>query len=157
MSAPVLAYLQFNSEHPFILETHANAKGLSAVLAQQQEDDKVHPIAFASRSHNAQERNYGITEMETLAVVWAAKLFRPYLMGHHCEAITDHANCTSLLSQRNPSPKLARWAMCIQELDLKIHHRLEKSNLVADALPRHPLPVADVLPSCSQCQGGRCT
>ena len=35
--------------------------------------------------------------------------------------------------------------MCIQELDLKIHHRLEKSNLVADALSRHPLLVADVL------------
>ena len=49
-SAPVLAYPRFNSEHPFILETDARAKGLGAVLAQQQEDDKVHPIAFASRS-----------------------------------------------------------------------------------------------------------
>ena len=144
-SAPVLAYPRFNSEHPFILETDASAKGLGAVLAQQQEDGKAHPIAFASRSLNAQERNYGITEMETLAVVWAAKLFRPYLLGLHCEVITDHAACTSLLSQRNPSPKLARWAMCIQELDLKIRHRPGKSNLVADALSRHPLPVADVL------------
>ena len=35
--------------------------------------------------------------------------------------------------------------MCIQELDLKIHHRPGKSNLVADALSRHSLPVADVL------------
>ena len=35
--------------------------------------------------------------------------------------------------------------MCIQELDLKIRHRPGKSNLVADALSRHPLPVADVL------------
>ena len=35
--------------------------------------------------------------------------------------------------------------MCIQELDLKIHHRPGKSNLVADALSRHPLPVANVL------------
>ena len=42
-------------------------------------------------------------------------------------------------------PKLARWAMCIQELDLKIRHRSWKSNLVADALSRHPLPVADML------------
>ena len=50
-----------------------------------------------------------------------------------------------LLSQRNPSPKLAWWAMRIQELDLKTYHRLGKSNLVADALSRHPLPVADVL------------
>ena len=54
---------------------HPGAKGLVAVLAQQQENDKVHPIAFASRSLHAQEKNYGVTELETLAVVWAAKLF----------------------------------------------------------------------------------
>ena len=59
--------------------------------------------------------------------------------------ITDHAAYTLLLSQRNPLLKLAWWAMRIQELDLKTYHRLGKSNLVADALSRHPLPVADVL------------
>ena len=124
---------------------HAGAKGLVAVLAQQQENDKVHPITFTSRSLHAQEKIYGVTEMETLAVVWSAKLFSPYLLGHHCEVITDHAACTLLLFQRNPSPKLAWWAMQIQELDLKTYHRLGKSNLVADALSRHPLLVADVL------------
>ena len=46
---------------------------------------------------------------------------------------------------RNPSSKLARWAMYIHELNLKIQHRPGKSNLVADALSRHPLPVADML------------
>ena len=35
--------------------------------------------------------------------------------------------------------------MCIQELYLKIHHRPGKSNFVADALSRHPLPAADIL------------
>ena len=35
--------------------------------------------------------------------------------------------------------------MCIQELDLKIHHRPGKTNLVVDSLSRHPLPVADDL------------
>ena len=47
---PVLAYPQFNSTHPFILETDASTRGLGAVLAQQQDDGKVHPIAFALRS-----------------------------------------------------------------------------------------------------------
>ena len=143
--APVLAYPQFNSELPFILETDASGKGLGAVLAQQQEDGKVHPIAFASRALNNHKRNYGIKEMGTLAVVWAAKLFRPYLLGHRCEVITDHAACVSLLSTPNPSPSLARWAMSIQELDLRIRHRPGKSNLVVNALSRNPVLVAKVL------------
>lgn len=67
--APVLAYPQFDSQHPFILETDASTKGLGAVLTQQQRDQKVHPIAFASRSLTAAETNYAITELETLGLV----------------------------------------------------------------------------------------
>ena len=44
--------------------------GLGAVLAQQQGDGKVHPIAFASRSLSVHERNYGISELETLELTF---------------------------------------------------------------------------------------
>ena len=65
--------------------------GLGAVLAQsQEEDDSVRPIAYASRSLQKHEKNYGVTELEGLGVVWAAKLFRPYLYAHHCTVYTDH-------------------------------------------------------------------
>ena len=139
VTAPVLAYPQFESVHPFVLETDASTEGLGAVLAQQQSDGKVHPIAYISRSLNPHERNYGVTELETLGLVWAVKVFRPYLLGHHCIVYTDHAACTSLLSARHPSPKLARWAMAIQEMDLDIRHRSGKGNRAADALSRNPV------------------
>ena len=58
---------------------------------------------------------------------------------------TDHAACTSLLNSRNPSSKMVRWAMVIQELNLDIHHCSGKSNYVADALSRNPVEVANVL------------
>ena len=145
VSSPVLAYPQFQSEHPFIVETDASARGLGAVLAQQQTDGQVHPIAFTSRSLTVPEHNYAITELETLGLVWALKIFRAYLLGHHCIVFTDHAACTSLLTNQHPSPKLARWAMVIQELDLDIRHRSGKSNLVTDALSWNPLPTAEVL------------
>ena len=144
VNAPILAYPQFQSDYPFILETDASQKGLGAVLAQQQADGKVHPIAFASRSLNVHERNYGISELETLGLVWAAKIFRAYLLGHRCVVFTDHAACTSLLNSPNPSSKLARWAMAIQELDLDIRHRSGKSNVVADALSHNPVPVTNI-------------
>ena len=144
VSAPVLAYPQFSSPHPFILETDASTKGLGAVLAQQ-DDGKVHPIAFASRSLTCAEQNYAITELETLGIVWVVKLFRPYILGHRCVVFTDHAACTSLLGAKNTSSKLVRWAMAIQELDLDIRHRAGKSNHVADALSRNPVEVSRVL------------
>ena len=48
------------------------------------------PVAFASRTLQSPEKNYGVSEMEALGVVWAVKHFRPYLYGHRCEVITDH-------------------------------------------------------------------
>ena len=67
--SPVLVYLSF--DHDFILETDASIQRLSAVLSQRQDDGSTHPIAYASRALSPTERRYGVTELETLAVVWA--------------------------------------------------------------------------------------
>ena len=66
-SPPVLAYPDFSK--PFVLHTDASGKGLGAVLEQEQADGKNHPIAYASRTLSKHEQRYGITELETLAVV----------------------------------------------------------------------------------------
>ena len=67
----------------FMLETDASGVGLGAVLSQQQEDGQLHPVAYASRSLDTSEKNYGISELETLGLVWAACHFRLYILGHH--------------------------------------------------------------------------
>jgi phospholipid-translocating ATPase len=139
--APVLVYPRFGLGQSFLLETDASIVGLGAILSQQQEDGKYHPIAYASRSLIPSERNYPISELETLAIVWAVKYFRTYLLGYPCTVLTDHASCLSLLNTPNPSAKLARWAMAIQEMDLEIKHRSGRSNAGADALSRCPATV----------------
>ena len=77
--------------------------------------------------------------MEALGVVWAVKHFRPYLYDHGCDVYTDHEALKSLLNTPQPSGKLARWGMALQELDLWIHYRPGKSNSNADALSRFPV------------------
>ena len=79
LTSPVLAYPDFNKD--FKLETDASKHGLGAILSQYKEDHQLHPIAYASRSVSATEANYGITDLETLAVVWEAHIFNTTYMG----------------------------------------------------------------------------
>ena len=136
-SAPVLAFPDFTQG--FTLETDASGIGLGSVLAQKQEDGTTRPVAYASRTLQAHEKNYGVTELEALALVWSVKHFRHYLYGHHCDVYTDHEALKSLLNTPHPSGKLARWGLALQELDLNIIYRPGKTNANADALSRAPL------------------
>ena len=137
VSSSVLAFPDFSQE--FILETDASKEGLGAVLSQSQPSGGIRPIAFASRTLQVHEKNYGSTEMKGLAVVWAIKHFRQYLYGHKCQVFTDHEALKALLNTPHPSGKLARWGLAIQEMDLVINYRPGKKNGKADALSRYPI------------------
>ena len=70
--APVLGYPSFTRE--FILETDASLKGLGAILSQQDKDESIHVIAYASQSLCPSERsmcNYSSAKLELLALKWA--------------------------------------------------------------------------------------
>ena len=61
---PALAYPSFGKA--FILETDTSINGIGAELSQEQDDFRLHPIAYASRSLSSAEYKYSITELETL-------------------------------------------------------------------------------------------
>ena len=135
--SPVLSFPQFSRD--FQLETDASGEGLGAVLSQEQEDGSIRPVAYASRTLQPHESNYGVTELEALAVVWSVRHFRQYLYGRTCHVYTDHEALKSLLNTPHPSGKLARWGLTLQELDLTIHYCPGKKNAKADALSRYPV------------------
>ena len=135
MEAPVLAYPNFEAD--FVLET----EGVGGVLAQTQDDGKLHPVAYASHALSTAERNYSITELETLAMVWAVTHFRYYLYGHNVTIFTDHSAVKSVLSTPQTNGKHARWWSKVYGSGIRkveIVYWLGKENADADALSHQP-------------------
>ncbi|KAH7689613.1 gagpol and env protein precursor, partial [Aphelenchoides avenae] len=127
-----------SGEKPFILYTDASKDGVGAVLHQVGPDGKEHPIAFASKSCSKAERNYAITDLEALALIFALNKFKYFLLGTHVIARTDHQPLVSLFKRRDLSGRAHRWALEIQEWNnLKIEYISGKKNVVADALSRN--------------------
>uniref|UniRef100_A0A1Y1MIJ6 RNA-directed DNA polymerase n=1 Tax=Photinus pyralis TaxID=7054 RepID=A0A1Y1MIJ6_PHOPY len=138
-SAPILVSPDFAKM--FHIQTDASDVGIGAVLAQGDgEDEKV--IAYASRTLSGSEKNYSATEKECLAVLFGIQKFRPYVEGTRFKVITDHHSLQWLNSIKDPSGRLARWSMKLQQHDFTVEHRKGKENVVPDALSRAPLEVA---------------
>ena len=138
LDSPILVYPDFDLD--FVLETDASKDGLGAILSQKKADDKLHPVAYASRSTSPAEKHYSVTELETLAVVWAVQHFRAYLYGHNVTVITDHSAVKSILDKPSSNGKHARWWLKIFGSGvgkLKIIHRPGRENIGADALSRN--------------------
>ena len=65
-------------------------------------------ISYASQSNTGAVRNYGATQLEQLAVVWAVEHFRYFLEGRPFQVITDHIALKSLMTIENPPALYAR-------------------------------------------------
>ena len=142
ISAPILAYPNFDAD--FILETDASVCGLGAVLSQLQADDRPHPVSYASRALNGAEKKYGITELETLAVVWGMSHFHHFLYGHNVTFYTDHTAVKAVLEAKNPTAKHARWwtkvyARGVKNIEVRYQARRENANVDALSLSPHLL------------------
>jgi hypothetical protein len=126
---PVLRYPDFNET--FTLTTDASNYGIGGVLSQ-----KGHPCSFVSFTLNEAERNYSATEKECLAIVKCVRKLRPYLIGKHFIIETDHQVLRWLFNVKDPSSKLVRWRLLLEELDYEIRYIKGKENKIADELSR---------------------
>ena len=148
-SRPILGYPDFTRE--FIVHTDASGYGIGAVLSQMQRPphsniDREVVISYTSRHLNDREIKWSVTEKECVAIIHAVTKFKSYLYGRVFTCVTDHRPLEWLMKKAEPSGRLARWALMLQEYQIKIGYRPGKTNQNADFLSRFPLPlVANVI------------
>ena len=117
----------------FELMCDASDYAIGAVLGQRK--GKVfHAIYYASKVLNDAQINYATTEKEMLAIVYALKKFRLYLVGSKVIVYTNHAAIKYLLNKADSKPHLIRWILLLQEFDLEIQDKKGFENVVADHL-----------------------
>ncbi|WVZ52488.1 hypothetical protein U9M48_003542 [Paspalum notatum var. saurae] len=128
-SAPVLA--QPDITKPFDVYCDASGSGLGCVLMQEGR-----LIAYASCQLRKHEVNYPTHDLELLAVVYALKKWRHYLLGNTCHIYTDHKSLKYIFAQPELNMRQRRWLELIKDYDLEVHYHPGKANVVADALSR---------------------
>lgn len=133
ISEPILQYPDFDK--PFTITCDASNYAVGSVLSQGDADKEL-PIAYSSRTLNKAEINYSTIEKELVAIMYGVKQFRPYIYGRRFCIVTDHKPLTWLFSVKDPSSRLLRWRIKLDEFDYEIKYKSGKTNNNADALSR---------------------
>ena len=71
-----------------------------------------------------------VTEHELLAILYAFKKFRAYLLGTKVIVYANHASLRYLMSKKDVKPKLIRWVLLVQEFDIEVKDRRCRENQV---------------------------
>ncbi|GFY58813.1 retrovirus-related Pol polyprotein from transposon 17.6 [Trichonephila inaurata madagascariensis] len=123
------------------LHTDASQQGYGAVLLQEADDGRLHPVNYLSKKTNAAEEKYSSYKLEVLAIVAALKKLRMYLLGHKVKIVTDCSAFQKTMGKRDLVTRIARWAMLLEEFDYEIIHRSGQRMKHVDALSRYPVMV----------------
>nr|GEY25363.1 reverse transcriptase domain-containing protein [Tanacetum cinerariifolium] len=86
-----------------------------------------------------------VKEKEMLAVVYAFKKFRSYLIMNKIMVHTDHSALKYLFAEQDAKARLLRWVLLLQDFDFKVLDTKGAENLAADHLSRLENPYENVL------------
>lgn len=114
---------------------HIDASGAilmpDAVLPQEYRNNVQKAISYASLNLTDIEQSYHSSVLECSTLVWSVQKFRPHFYGHYFVIVTDNGYRPAL------TPKLARWAILLQEYNFSIIHRSGQKQQNTDFLSRH--------------------
>jgi len=113
---PILAIPR--KEGKYIIDVDASDDQLGCCLLQQQPDGKYLPVGYFSNGLLPAEKNYTVTEIEGLGVVWAVGLLRPYIEGTKFLIRCDHKALKWILTTTACTKNLlSRCRILLSEFD----------------------------------------
>ncbi|GFU09291.1 retrovirus-related Pol polyprotein from transposon 412 [Trichonephila clavipes] len=134
LNPPVLALPDPNAE--LQITTDASSRGIGAVLEQKYPNSEVKPLYFSSKKLKPSQSKYNATVLELFAIYTAINYFRHFLLGRKFKVFPDHKPLAGFFSNKNPSSKILRWKLALEELNYDIHYIRGSLNSVADHLSR---------------------
>ena len=142
--ASELVLTHFDANLPVRVASDASPYGLGAVLSHVMPSGEERPVAFASRTLSAAERNYSQIDKEALGIVWSLKKFHAYLYGRSFTLITDHQPLTAIFHPEKHLPamtaaRLQRYALFLAGFQYNIVFRKTAEHGNTDGLSRLPL------------------
>ena len=135
-SASILTHWIPNAQ--LIVETDASDCALATILFIVNEDNKVHLVAFHSRTFTAAELNYDTHNKELLAIFGAFKIWQHYLEGlaYPIDVVTDHKNLEYFSTTKVLTHRQARWSEYLSQFNLVIRFYSNHLGTKPDALTR---------------------
>ena len=79
-----------------------------------------HPITFTSRRLSKAENKYSATEHEGLAMVYALRKYRHYLLRGHFKMYMDHSAVKYLVNKPVLGGQICRWLLLFQEYNFEV-------------------------------------
>ncbi|KAJ8333553.1 hypothetical protein SKAU_G00415610 [Synaphobranchus kaupii] len=135
-AAPALAFP--DKTKPFILETAFTPLNISAVLKQQQDQQK-RVVSYVSKSLSPVEQWFTDCEKALFSAVWAIQQYRNLVCGAEiiletCHQILIYLTSGKLREGKVTNARIANWILATKGLSLQVKYAKSKNNAVAQGL-----------------------
>ena len=131
-----------NPDKPFMLFTDVLKHSYLGILHQEEMPSNLSmevnliPITYSLGSFGRTQQLWNTTQKQCYTVYSSIQVFAFYLAGTKCTLYCDQKPLAPFFTTGMSSPVLDRWALELQQLDIKFQHIQGKWNVVADAISR---------------------
>ncbi|QRW23107.1 Retrotransposable element Tf2 protein [Rhizoctonia solani] len=120
----------FQELKSLVTQTDASGVAMGAILSQRGEDNRLHPIAYMSKSFSGAEANYDTHNKELLAIIKALEEWRIFWKQR------TNRNLEYWMQARTFNRQHARWRVFLSDFNFEIHYCPGKQSGKPDALSR---------------------